>query len=71
MDGYHVLVDWLGLPRLKSESIAFVKGALWERLKGGGGLNREETVFVGYVALSTVSIAAFIGLNVWFFVHTA
>ena len=25
MDGYHVLVDWLGLPRLKSESISFVK----------------------------------------------
>ena len=71
MDGYHVLVDWLGLPRLKSESIAFVKNALWERLKGGGHLNREETVFVGYVALSTFSIAAFVGLNVWFFVHTA
>jgi hypothetical protein len=71
MDGYHVLVDWLGLPRLKSESIAFVKNELGKRLKDGGRLSREEAVFVGYVVLSTVSIAAFVGLNVWFFVHTA
>jgi hypothetical protein len=71
MDGYHVLVDWLGLPRLKSESISFVKHKLWQRLRGGVRLSREEVVFVGYVVLSTVSIAAFIGLNVWFFVHTA
>lgn len=71
MDGYHVLVDWLGLPRLKSESVTFVRHTLWGRLRGGMGLSREEAVFVGYVVLSTVSIAAFVGLNVWFFVHTA
>ena len=70
MDGYHVLVDWLGLPRLKSESIAFVNGGLWRRLRTGGRFTREEAVFVGYVALSITSIAAFVGLNVWFFVHT-
>jgi putative peptide zinc metalloprotease protein len=70
MDGYHVLVDWLGLPRLKSESIAFVNGGLWRRLRAGGRFTREEVVFVGYVALSITSIAAFVGLNVWFFVHT-
>ncbi|HKZ08246.1 MAG TPA: PqqD family protein [Methylomirabilota bacterium] len=71
MDGYHVLVDWLGLPRLKSESVAFVRHTLWGRLGGGMGLSREEAVFVGYVVLSTVSIAAFVVLNVWFLVHTA
>lgn len=70
MDGYHVLVDWLGLPRLKSESINFVKHRLWQRIRGGVRLSREEVVFVGYVVLSTVSIAAFVALNVWFFVHT-
>lgn len=70
MDGYHVLVDWLGLPRLKSESIAFVNGGLWRRLRAGGRFTREEVVFVGYVVLSITSIAAFVGLNVWFFVHT-
>ena len=70
MDGYHVLVDWLGLPRLKSESIAFVNGGLWRRLRAGGRFTREEAVFVGYVVLSITSIAAFVGLNVWFFVHT-
>lgn len=70
MDGYHVLVDWLGLPRLKSESVAFVRHTLWGRLRSGMRLSREEAVFVGYVVLSTVSIAAFVGLNVWFLVHT-
>jgi putative peptide zinc metalloprotease protein len=71
MDGYHVLVDWLGLPRLKSESVSFVRHTLWQRLRGGVRLSREEAVFVGYVVLSTVSIAAFVGLNIWFLVHTA
>jgi len=71
MDGYHVLVDWLGLPRLKSESVSFVRHTLWQRLRAGVRLSREEAVFVGYVVLSTVSIAAFVGLNVWFLVHTA
>ena len=71
MDGYHVLVDWLGLPRLKSESVSFVRHTLWQRLRGGVRLSREEAVFVGYVVLSTVSIAAFVGLNVWFLLHTA
>jgi putative peptide zinc metalloprotease protein len=70
MDGYHVLVDWLGLPRLKSESLTFVRHGLWRRLKAGGRLSREEAVFVGYVLLSTFSIAGFLGLNIWFFVHT-
>lgn len=70
MDGYHVLVDWLGLPRLKSESLSFVRHRLWQRLRAGVGLSREEVVFVSYVGLSIFSIAAFVGLNVWFLVHT-
>ena len=47
-----------------------MNGGLWRRLRAGGRFTREEAVFVGYVVLSITSIAAFVGLNVWFFVHT-
>ena len=63
MDGYHVLVDVLGVPTLKHDAIAYVKG-----LFSGAGrmrLGREEGLWVGYVVLSTLSVAAFIAFNVW------
>ena len=63
MDGYHVFVDVLGVPTLKHDALAYVKALLlgrtplrWKRLEG---------LWVGYVALSALSIAAFVGFNVW------
>ena len=63
MDGYHVFVDLLGVPTLKHDAISYVKALLtggvrprWKRL---------EALWVVYVALSTLSIAAFLGFNVW------
>lgn len=63
MDGYHVLVDLLGTPSLKQDALAYV-GAL---LRGAAPrrLGREHGLWLGYVALSTVSVAAFIAFNVW------
>ena len=65
MDGYHVLVDLLGMPTLNHESVSFVRHSLWRRLVKGVGLNRQEVVYVSYVFLSTTSIVAFVGMNVW------
>ncbi|MEK7446554.1 MAG: hypothetical protein AABZ70_17035 [candidate division NC10 bacterium] len=65
MDGYHVLVDLLGMPTLNHESVSFVRHSLWRRLVKGVGLNRQEVVYVSYVFLSTASIVAFVGINVW------
>jgi putative peptide zinc metalloprotease protein len=67
MDGYHVLVDALGMPTLKHDAIAFV-GRL---LRGGspGRVTREKALWVAYVGLSAVSIAAFIVFNVWLIIH--
>ena len=65
MDGYHVLVDLLGMPTLNHESVSFVRHSLWRRLVKGVGLNRQEVVYVSYVFLSAASIVAFVGLNVW------
>jgi hypothetical protein len=63
MDGYHVLVDVLGVPTLKNDAIAYVKGLL----TGAGRVRqgREEALWIGYVALSTLSVAAFIAFNIW------
>src|SRR2546428_7914024 len=54
MDGYHVLVDVLGVPTLKHDALAYVKGLLngSARLR----LGREEWPWVGYVVLSTLSV---------------
>ena len=66
MDGYHVLVDMLGIPTLKHDAIAYVKGLL----TGAGRVREgsEELLWIGYVVLSTLSVAGFIAFNVWIIV---
>ena len=68
MDGYHVLVDVLGVPTLKSDAMGYV-GAL---VRGRASLpgTREEWLWITYVALSIVSVAAFIAFNIWLIVHS-
>ena len=63
MDGYHVLVDTLGVPTLKHDAMTYA-GKL---LRGGAGVrvDREAALWIGYVLLSAVSIAAFVAFNVW------
>ncbi len=67
MDGYHVLVDALGVPTLKSDAIAYV-GAM---LRGAAPArpSRETALYVGYVALSALSVAGFVAFNVVLIVH--
>jgi putative peptide zinc metalloprotease protein len=69
MDGYHVLVDVLGVPTLKNDALAYV-GSL---MTGGQGLRwtRETGLWVFYVALSAVSVVAFIAFNVWMIMAAA
>jgi hypothetical protein len=63
MDGYHVLVDALGVPTLKHDALTYVKGLLTGT--GYTRFGREEALWLGYVVLSTLSVAAFIAFNVW------
>ena len=67
MDGYHVLVDLLGMPTLKQEAMSWAgsllrRGASWR-------IGRQEALFAGYVVLSTLSVAAFVAFNVMLIVH--
>ncbi|MBM4442769.1 MAG: hypothetical protein FJ027_20310 [Candidatus Rokubacteria bacterium] len=69
MDGYHVLVDVLGVPTLKSDAMGYA-GALI-RGRAAAPATREEWLWIGYVVLSVVSIAAFAAFNVWLIVHAS
>jgi len=65
MDGYHVLEDAVGMPRLSQESSHFVRGPLWKRLAKGRSFSGQEVVYLSYFLLSLLSVLAFVGLNAW------
>ena len=67
MDGYHVLVDVLGVPTLKSDSMTYTAGLL----RGAAPVrwSREAALYLGYVTLSTLSVAGFVAFNVILILH--
>ncbi|MBI2218227.1 MAG: hypothetical protein HYU51_13100 [Candidatus Rokubacteria bacterium] len=67
MDGYHILVDALGVPTLKQDALAFIGRLL--RGDRPGTLTREKALWLAYVALSGVSITLFIAFNAWLIVQ--
>jgi hypothetical protein len=69
MDGYHVLVDVLGVPTLKQDALAYVGAAL--RGRRPGRFTRLHALFVSYVVVSAVSVAGFIAFNVWLIVQAS
>jgi hypothetical protein len=64
MDGYHVLEDAVGMPRLSQESSQFMRGTFPKRL-AVGRFRRQEVVYLAYFTLSLLSVVAFVGLNAW------
>jgi putative peptide zinc metalloprotease protein len=69
LDGYHVLVDILGLPTLRHDAVRFVRDNFWRHLADRRAFTRQEGIWVGYFVLSAVSIAAFIVFNIWTLAH--
>lgn len=63
MDGYHVLVDLLGVPTLTHDATAYVTSLA----RGSVGLRwtRETGLWMFYVALSAISVVAFLAFNLW------
>ncbi|MBP1620493.1 MAG: peptidase [Acidobacteria bacterium] len=60
MDGYHIIVDLLGMPTLARDSWRFVRFRLAGRLRQRRPLSRTESIWTGYVALSFLSVAFFV-----------
>jgi len=71
MDGYHILVDLLGLPTLNHDSARFMREALWSHLRRRTLLNRQEVACLAYFVLSVASIAGFVALNAWVLMHAS
>ena len=47
------------------DSVQFVRDNFWRHLADRRGFNRQEGIWVGYFALSSVSVAAFVAFNLW------
>jgi putative peptide zinc metalloprotease protein len=69
MDGYHILVELVGVPTLNHDSARFVRETLWSRLRSATWLTRQETICLAYFTLSLASVAGFVLLNVWLIAH--
>ena len=67
MDGYHILVEWVGVPTLNHDSVRFVRESLWRRIRTATWLTRQEAICLAYFTLSLASVAGFILFNVWLF----
>jgi hypothetical protein len=68
MDGYHVLVDVLGVPTLKSDAFTYAGRLLRGEV---GPFGREEALYLTYIGLSGISVAAFIAFNVKMIMHAS
>ena len=69
MDGYHVLVDLLGMPTLKQEAMGWAGTLL--RLRAPRRFGRQEALWAFYVGLSTVSVVGFVAFNVVLLLHAS
>src|SRR5262249_41230616 len=65
MDGYHVLVEWLGIPTLNHDADRFVRESLWSRLRNVESLTPREKIYRAYFALSLVSVTCLVAAPVW------
>lgn len=65
MDGYHILVELVGVPTLNHDSVRFVRESLWRRIRSATWLTRQEAICMAYFTLSLASVAGFVLLNVW------
>jgi putative peptide zinc metalloprotease protein len=64
MDGYHIIVDLLGMPTLARDSWRFVRSRLARQLRQRRPLSRTESIWLGYFLLSFVSVAVFLFVTV-------
>ena len=68
LDGYYMLVDWLGIPKLRARSFAFLRRGLLPRWRSRKPLSRLEITYVWYGVASVISTVVFcaLGLRYWY-----
>jgi CRP-like cAMP-binding protein len=66
LDGYYILVDLLGIPRLRARSFAFLRQEFTRKLARRERFNREELIFAVYGLLAAVFTALLLLWALWF-----
>lgn len=69
MDGYHVVVDLLGLPTLRHDAVRYAGSLLRGRPTAPWG--RQTALWLGYVVVSAISLGGFLAFNVWMILRAA
>ena len=67
-DGHYIIQDYLGFPRLRSESISFVTREMWKKILHAEKWNRKDGLLFlyGLMAVSGIVLMTFLGINMWF-----
>jgi putative peptide zinc metalloprotease protein len=68
LDGYYVLIDWLGIPRLREEAAHYARVGVWRDLRQGRlPRDRRRLGLLAYGVASLVGTAGFLvlGVLVW------
>ena len=66
LDGYYILSDWLRLPNLRRQALAFIGGPLWQKLAARAKLSHEERIYGLYGLLAGVYTVLAVGLALAF-----
>jgi len=62
MDGYYILVDWLGMPLLRKRSLEFVQHQFLGKLRRREVFSRDEKLFCVFGILSAMWTAIAVGI---------
>ncbi len=54
LDGYYILMDWLEIPQLRQQALAFIKGPIWHLLLDREPFSRRELLFAVFGTLSAI-----------------
>ncbi|NWF82120.1 MAG: cyclic nucleotide-binding domain-containing protein [Chloroflexi bacterium] len=67
LDGYYMLSDWLRMPNLRRQALAFIRGPLWQKLRSRTPLDREERIYTlyGLLAAAYTALAIVLALGFW------
>jgi putative peptide zinc metalloprotease protein len=67
LDGYHLLIDWLEIPRLRARALSWVAGRLRNRAPKWSALDREGRLIglYGMLAVLWLALAAVLAFRVW------
>jgi len=54
LDGYYILMDWLEIPQLRQQALAFIKGPMWHQLLDRAPFSRREVLLAVFGSLSAI-----------------